>query len=73
MHVQLLHNLHKKVNKLIHAQSQQYKWLKKYEVCSKLTMTIPGVTLVFVDFEHVLYLFLAFWLLTLNRYTFAGK
>ena len=46
MHVQLQHNLHKKLNKQIHAQSQQYKCLKKYEVCSKLTMTIPGVTLV---------------------------
>ena len=46
---------------------------KRYEICSKLTITTPERHLyLFVNFEHVSYLFLVILLLTLNKQMFGG-
>ena len=52
--------------------------LKKYEICSKLPIKIPErhqwlrSSVFITNFEHILYLFLVFLLLTLDPWMFAG-
>ena len=48
---------------------------KRCKICSKLIIQTPEwrFTVFVVDFEHILYLFLVFLLLTLNKLVFAGS
>ena len=64
-------------SKHFHAQYQQKKHQKRYEICSELTIKTStseqrrsGVF--FVNFDHILLLILLFLLLTLGMHLFTG-
>ena len=60
-----------------HFPAQIQLW-KRWKICSKLAMTIPercrwrSTDIFFVNFEHILHLFLLFLLVTPSMYFFAG-